>query len=260
MKPIFGTNWKMRNAGRQSARAYANALSAASELQLLQMLFVMPPATLIRDMVEAASDPKLMIGAQTFHWAEEGEFTGELSTSLLKQEGARVVLVGHAERRLLFGETDEIINAKIRRAFADDFWVVLCLGDTKQHGDRSAVKDLLCRQLLAALADLSAEWFHRLILAYEPIWAIGTTSKSAASPDRVASGVEAIREGLESFLPGPRVPILYGGSVNLGNCFDLMSYSGIDGLFVGRAASVPENFLAIVRKSLGITPQSVARE
>jgi triosephosphate isomerase len=117
MKPIFGTNWKMRNVSRDFARTYASALDTAAELQLLQMLFVMPPATLIRDMAEAALNPKVVIGAQTFHWAEEGEFTGELSTELLPQEGARIDLIGHAERRLLFGETDEMVRQKNQAGF-----------------------------------------------------------------------------------------------------------------------------------------------
>ena len=142
----------MRNVPRESARAYANVLGAASELQLLQMLFVMPPATLIREMVEATSDSKVVIGAQTFHWAEEGEFTGELSIGLLKQEGARIVLIGHPERRLLFGETDEVVYKKTTRAFAEGLMVVLCLGDTEQEEDDSATKEILQRQLFAALA------------------------------------------------------------------------------------------------------------
>jgi triosephosphate isomerase len=252
MKPIFGTNWKMRNVQRESARAYANVLGAASELQLLEMLFVMPPATLIREMVEAASDSKIVIGAQNFHWAEEGEFTGELSTALLKQEGARIFLVGHAERRLLFGETDEIMYKKTRRAFADDLMVVLCLGDAEPDEDESATKEILQQQLFAALAGLDAEPLNRLIIAYEPIWAIGARSESAASPDRVARGVGAIRDGLGLFPSAPRVPILYGGSVNFENCFDLMKYAGIDGLFVGRFAAIPSDFLAIIRTSLGV--------
>lgn len=242
----------MRNLPRDSARAYAGTLSVAPELQLLRMLFIMPPATLIRDMAEAASDPKIMVGAQSFHWAEHGEFTGELSIGLLKQEGARIVLVGHAERRLLFGETDEIIKKKIHRASSDGLMVVLCVGDVEVEADSSAVRDFLQRQLLAALGDAKAELLNRLILAYEPIWAIGARSQSAASPDRVARSIEALRDGL-NILPGaPGIPILYGGSVNLENCFDLMKYSGIDGLFVGRSATDPGNFLAIIRKSLGL--------
>jgi triosephosphate isomerase len=252
MKPIFGTNWKMRNVQREFARAYANVLCTASELQLLQMLFVMPPATLIREMVEATADSKIIVGAQNFHWAEEGEFTGELSTGLLKQEGARIVLIGHAERRVLFGETDEIVCKKTRRAFADDLIVVLCLGDVEQDEDDSATKEFLQRQLFAALAGLDAESFTRLIIAYEPIWAIGARSAAAASPDRVARGIGAIRDGLGLFPSAPHVPILYGGSVNFENCSDLMKDSGVDGLFVGRCAASPRDFLAIIRTSLGV--------
>ncbi len=242
----------MRNARHESARAYARILSSAPELQLVQMLFVMPPVTLIRDMVEAASDSKLVIGAQTFHSAEEGEFTGELSIKLLRQEGAGIVLVGHAERRLLFGETDEAINKKVNRALAEGLTVVLCLGDIEKQEDNLAVKDFLQRQLSTALQGLSTERFSQLVLAYEPIWAIGAKSSSAASPDRVARSVQALREGLNSFPSAMRVPILYGGSVNLTNCLELMRDSEVDGLFVGRSATAPEDFLAIIRKSLAL--------
>jgi triosephosphate isomerase len=251
MKPIFGTNWKMRNAGREFARAYARLLDGASELQFLELLFVMPPATLIRDMADAVSDSRIAIGAQNVHWAEEGEFTGELSTELLKQEGARIVLIGHAERRLLFRETDEIICKKTQRALADGLKVVLCVGDAEKDADNSAIKEALQRQLLAVLEGSAIETLNQLIVAYEPIWAIGARSQSAASPGRVATGVEAIREGLRLFPTAPYVPILYGGSVNFQNCADLIIDSGVDGLFVGRCAVVPEDFLAIIQKSLG---------
>jgi L-erythrulose 1-phosphate isomerase len=253
IKPIFGTNWKMRNVSRDFARSYASILDAAAELQLLQMLFVMPPATLIRDMAGAALNPKLVFGAQTFHWAEEGEFTGELSTELLRQEGARIVLIGHAERRLLFGETDEMIRQKTKRALIEGFMVVLCVGDAEKQADDSAVKDFLQRQLSEALTGLDAELFERLILAYEPIWAIGARSGAAASPDRVARSIQSIRDGLSWLPSAASVPILYGGSVNLLNCADLMDNSGINGLFVGRSAALPEDFLGIIRKSLGLS-------
>jgi triosephosphate isomerase len=192
----------------------------------------------------------LVIGAQTFHSAEEGEFTGELSIKLLRQEGARIVLVGHAERRLLFGETDEVINEKVSRALREGLTVVLCLGDVERQEDNLAVKDFLQRQLVAALEGLSTEQFGQLVLAYEPIWAIGAKSSSAAPADRVARSVQFLREGLSAFPSAEKVPILYGGSVNLGNCLELMRDSPIDGLFVGRSATAPEDFLAIIRKSL----------
>jgi triosephosphate isomerase len=250
MKPIFGTNWKMRCAQPQFARSYASTLGAAPELQHLEMLFVMPPATLIRDMVESAVDPKLLIGAQDFHWAKEGEFTGELSTALLSQEGARIVLAGHAERRLLFAETNEIVGKKLKRALDDGLTAVLCVGESEQQADLSAVKNSLHQQLLASLSGINADSFSRMIVAYEPVWAIGNKSGAAASPDRVAFSVAALRDGLQSLPSASEVPILYGGSVNLANCFELMKSSGVDGLFVGRSAAAAEDFLAIIRKSI----------
>jgi triosephosphate isomerase len=251
MKPIFGTNWKMRNARREAAEEYARALDRAPELESLQLLFVMPPATLIRDMADAIFNSRIAIGGQNVHWAEEGEFTGELSTELLKQAGARLVLLGHAERRLLFGETDEIICQKAQRAFADELTVVLCVGDLEKDANNTTIEETLQSQLLADLEGSPVEAFNRLIIAYEPIWAIGARSESAASPGRVAQGVEAVRKGLLRINPSAEfVPILYGGSVNFQNCVDLMSESGVDGLFVGRCAASPEDFLAIIRKSL----------
>ncbi len=240
----------MRNVTRAFARDYVERLNRAPEVDSVEMFFVMPPATLIRDMAELSSHPKLLIGAQNFCSASEGEFTGELSIAHLKEAGARILLTGHAERRLLFHETDEMVGTKLKRALAEKFYAVFCVGDLHRDQSDETLKAFLFEQLSAALNSVDQSDVQRLIIAYEPVWAIGSNAQGAASPERVGRSVGAIRSCVHTLFPSVSVPILYGGSVNDENCGDLMGYAGIDGLFIGRSAADPQNFLAIVRKAL----------
>ena len=240
----------MRNVTRAFARHYAEQLNKAPELDSVEMLFVMPPATLIRDMAEVSSRPEFLIGAQNFCPASEGEFTGELSLAHLKEAGAGIVLAGHAERRLLFHETNEIVGIKVKKALSEKLYAVFCIGDLKRDQSDDALKAFLLEQVSAALNSLDVSEVQRLIIAYEPVWAIGQNALDAASPERVGRSVNAIRSCVDARFPGASVPILYGGSVNKENCEDLMGYAGVNGLFVGRSATDPEVFLAIVRKAL----------
>jgi triosephosphate isomerase len=252
MTSIFGTNWKMRNVGRDQAREYVRNIVAALPQIDDARIFILPPVTLIRDMAQECAGAQVLIGAQNFHWAQEGEFTGEISTNLLKQEGARILMVGHAERRLMFGESDQITSRKLKRALADDFEVVLCVGDSQRDMTSEMLQKTLFQQIGTALNGVESTSIPRLIVAYEPIWAIGEAATSAPSPERLASCVDMIRQALQVVFgaTGAQVPVLYGGSVSLGNCRQFVANTGVNGLFVGRSARDSGNFLRLIREAL----------
>ena len=252
MKFVFGTNWKMRNLGREPARDYVRVVAASLPRLGDPCLFILPPVTLIRDMALEAAGSPILIGAQNFHWAPEGEFTGEVSTALLKQEGATIVMVGHAERRSLFGESDEVINRKLKRALEDGFYVVLCVGDAKPDLTADMLQETFSRQIGIALDGVAPAASGKLIIAYEPVWAIGEAAKGAPSGGQVASCVDLIRRALQRSIgdAGDEIPVLYGGSVGPGNCREFVAHTGVNGLFVGRSARDPHRFVLLIQEAL----------
>jgi triosephosphate isomerase len=169
MTPIFGTNWKMRNVLRDEARAYVRNIATALSQMGDTRIFILPPVTLIRDMVQECPSNQIVIGAQNFHWAHEGEFTGEISTNLLKQEGAQILLgracrTTHSLRRI-----GRIISRKLKRALGDDFQVVLCVGDAQKDIPAETLQKTFLRQIGTALDGIAKTAIPCLIVAYEPI-------------------------------------------------------------------------------------------
>ena len=243
----------MRNVDQRAAQRYLITLASGLGGFLVNGLrvFVLPPATLLPAMAEVAKGTEIWLGAQNFHWEEEGEFTGELSTALLKDAGATVLMVGHAERRVLFNENDEVINRKLLRALQDGFHAVLCIGEADQAMSDGHLEKELFAQLESALRGVKELDLDRLIVAYEPHWAIGRRSDGAAPVARVQQSIEAIRASLRVML-GEKNPIrlIYGGNVNLRNCREIVSVTGIDGLFVGGAAADPASFISVIGRAL----------
>lgn len=210
---------------------------------------VVPPFTALRSVqtvIEADHLP-IGLGAQNCHWEDSGAFTGEVSPLMLAKLAVRYVLVGHSERRALFGETDETVNRKIKAVLGHDLVPVLCVGETLEQRDRGETLSVVESQLLAGLAGLDADAVTRVVVAYEPIWAIGTGQ--TASSDDAAEVVTAIRSTLRERWgdAAEHVQILYGGSVNAGNIAALMAKKDIDGALVGGASLDPDSFAAIVR-------------
>jgi triosephosphate isomerase len=257
MKLIFGTNWKMRILGREEAREYVRVVAAALPRLRDTRIFILPPVTLIRDMASEAAGSPILIGAQNFHWAPEGEFTGEISTALLKQEGATIVMVGHAERRSLFGESDELINRKLKRALEDGFYVVLCVGDSQPDLSTGMLQETFSKQIEIALDGVAPDASGKLIVAYEPVWAIGEAATGAPSGGQVACCADLIRRALERSFggAGTGIPVLYGGSVGPGNCREFVADTGVNGLFVGRSARDPHRFMLLIQEALSVMAQ-----
>lgn len=250
---LFGTNWKM-NKTRQEASDYTSRL-----LELLEstraieraQVFVIPPFTAIHA-VKRASRGKLWTGAQNMHWADWGAYTGEISAPMLIDLGADLVELGHAERRRYFNETDSEINRKVQSALRYALRPLICVGESAEDKEFGVGRETLSRQIKIALCGVEPMQAARLIIAYEPVWAIGRDSASA-TPGHVRSMRELIRAVLgEIFGPGIStcVPVIYGGDVNAGNCAALLKEGRVDGLFVGRAGCQADAFANLIRLAL----------
>ncbi len=252
-KMIFGTNWKMNGRPRVEACHYAAGLrEIAGGGGADVSLFVIPPFTLIRDMAEVLRGSGVPVGAQNFHPGPGREFTGEMSLEMAREAGAEMVLIGHAERRRYFQESDELLAEKLALALAAGFQVVFCVGESREERARGATEAALRQQLETALnrLDAASHGRHGLLVAYEPQWAIGK-GQAAASGQEVEQNVALIRHLLAADTDAdanvtPPVPVLYGGSVGRANCESLARETTVDGLFVGREALDIAGFTEII--------------
>ena len=211
-------------------------------------VFIAPPFTAIDAASRAAKGSDLVIGAQNMSSAEEGAFTGEISAKMLKDAGAQFSLIGHSERRQLFGEDDAAIHDKLRRALLDGIMPILCVGETDEERKAGLSEKRIISQLEAALKGLNAEEINRLMIAYEPTWAIGTNM--AATPEfaeEVHGLICAYLEKSWGKEVGSHIPLLYGGSVKLSNIQLLIEKSNIDGVLIGGASLDAETFIQMIQ-------------
>ncbi|EIP96480.1 triosephosphate isomerase [Opitutaceae bacterium TAV1] len=259
---LLGTNWKMFKTNTQAASwvtGVARLFTGFSPPPGL-LLFAIPsfPSLVpVRALVSRHRLP-LQIGAQNVHWAPEGEFTGEVSIPMLQDIPVDLVEIGHSERRHKFGEMDEDVNRKTLATLAAGLTALVCIGETGAEKRRDSGRALLARQLDAALRGVTPEHLSRLLVAYEPVWAIGEQGEPA-TPDYAASRHALLRALLAARFgdaAAARVPLLYGGSVNTDNYLDYARLADVDGLFVGRAAWTPEGFVALAR---GLTEKILSR-
>jgi triosephosphate isomerase (TIM) len=242
----FAANWKM-NHGPAEAREFAKKFLSLTSPVEGRSLWFYPPAVSLAALSQAMqARPDIRVGAQNAHWEMKGAFTGEVSIPMVMEAGARVVLAGHSERRHLFGETDEQVAKKARAALAAGITPLVCLGETLAERDGGRTEQVIVRQLGALLAVLDPADWGRLVLAYEPVWAIGTGKN--ATPDDAAQIHELIRMELGRNSVSGRVPILYGGSVNTDNVAFLLTRPQIDGVLVGGASLDARGWADLVEK------------
>lgn len=242
-KAWIGTSWKMNKTLTQ-AQTFADGLLAASINERVQP-FVVPPFTAIRQVKSMLASTNVRVGGQNMHWADEGAWTGEISPSMLTDCGADLVELGHSERRAHFGETDETVGKKAEAAVRHGLVPLICIGETLEQRDAGKADAVLQSQVEAALGLLTgAQKTATLLLAYEPVWAIGENGEPA-SPD-YADERQAQIAKIARAMTGQAVPCLYGGSVNPDNCVDLISRPHVDGLFIGRSAWSVEGYLDIM--------------
>ncbi len=242
----LGTGWKM-NKTRAEAGAYVEALRAAPDLADLPLqLFVLPPFTALAEVARGLADTPVLVGAQNCHWASSGAWTGEISAGQIAECGAALVELGHSERRTHFNETDTAINRKVKAVLAAGLRPLICIGETAEERDLDAAAVTVARQARMALSGIDPAALDSVLLAYEPVWAIGEGG-SPASPDDANAIHGAVKSAIMDLF-GRSVPVLYGGSVNPSNAEALAAMPDIDGLFVGRAAWQPEGLLSMARQ------------
>jgi triosephosphate isomerase len=238
----FGTNMKMNQTPGEACAFVQHIAGANTNHQL----WFIPSFTNIAAVAELCAQHNIWLGGQNMHWADEGAYTGEVSAAQLKSAGANLVMLGHAERRTLFGETDEALNKKVLAAHKHGLRAMLCVGETAFEKQFDTGHEYVARQLKIALAGLSDP--RSLVVLYEPVWAVGPGGVPA-DPTYVTLALADIRRVLKRLFGegGTAVPILYGGSVNEQNCADYAHLPNCAGLGVGRAAWTADGFLKILR-------------
>lgn len=244
--PWIGTGWKMTK-NRAEASAYAAALAAAAPGFVDRVnAFVLPAYPLIESVAATLVPAGIEVGAQNVHWEDTGAFTGEVSAPMLVEIGTSLVCIGHAERRAMFGETDETVGARVAGALRHGLTPLVCVGESVEDRNAGTEIPFVTRQIEIALAGLDAPTIATTMVAYEPVWAIGEGSTPAT-----AEQADAMHAVLRTFLvdrygdQGAAVPLLYGGSVDIPSAPELISAPNIDGLFVGRAAWSAHGFIEL---------------
>jgi triosephosphate isomerase (TIM) len=246
-KKIVAANWKMNMTLAEAGRFIESLLLDLGDIREVDVVII-PPFTAIPKVNEALGKAQnIKVGAQNMHWERNGAFTGEISAALLRDLFVRYVVLGHSERRALFGETDEIVNRKVRAAHEANLRPIVCIGETLEQRDGGKVEKVLSKQLKGSLAGLEAKELQETTLAYEPVWAIGTGRN--ATPEQAQEAHAFIRHTLSKLsdeTTADRIRIQYGGSVKPDNARDLMAQPDIDGALVGGASLDPRSFAQIV--------------
>lgn len=250
-RPIIAANWKMHKTHLEAIRDVQKLsyLLDRDDTDRVEVV-ICPPFTALRAVQTLIDGDRLPygLGAQTVHFEEKGAYTGEIAPPMLKALKCRYVIVGHSERRQLFGETDEIVNRKVRAVFAHEMVPILCVGESLEERDAGGTEEKVVGQIKRDLQSVGPEEAARIVVAYEPIWAIGTGRN--AEPADAGQVIGLIRETLASLyskdLAGS-IRIQYGGSVKAGNIRDFMAHPEIDGALVGGASLDPEEFALIVK-------------
>ena len=241
--PVLAANWKMFKTTHETL-AYVRQLGAMLHRTKGVEIVVAPPATSLVTAAEAARNTRIGVAAQNMHFEREGAFTGEVSAAMIKDAGATYVIVGHSERRRMFGDTDEWVNKKIKAAIGAELTPIFCVGETLAEREAGQTLAVLDRQVRDGLAEVAADRVAEIIIAYEPVWAIGTGKN--ATPADAAAAHRAIRGVLASLGRVGRATVLYGGSVNAGNIQALLAEEELDGVLVGGASLDATGWAGIV--------------
>ncbi len=245
-KKIVAGNWKMNKTALEAIE-FVSGLKDKVENAEAEVV-VCPTFTALSAVVLATKGTNIKVGAQNIHWADNGAFTGEISGEMLKETGVEYVIIGHSERRQYFGETDETANNRLKAALKYELKPIVCVGETLEERENGITHKVLETQTTGALKDISAEAVSNMVIAYEPVWAIGT-GKTASSDDanEACRFIRSVVEKLYNKETAENVRIQYGGSVKPSNAHELFSTSDIDGGLVGGASLKVDDFSEIVK-------------
>jgi len=246
-KPLIAGNWKMFKTGREAVATAEKLVQLVKGVDHTEVM-IAPPFTALAQVHAALQGSNVALGAQNLFWEAEGAFTGEISTGMLKAAGCTHVIIGHSERRQFFGETDESVNKKVKSAVAAGLIPVLCVGESEMERDENKTFSVLDKQVAIGLESLSLEDAATLVIAYEPIWAIGTGK--TASKEQAQEVHHYLRTWIEKHYNAALADatrILYGGSVKPDNVTALMAQPDVDGALVGGASLDAETFSQIVK-------------
>jgi triosephosphate isomerase len=247
--PFVAANWKMFKTIQEAfafTREFGTVVKDVADVEIV----LAPPFTALHTVAEAARNSRIGVAGQDLYWEREGAFTGEVSAAMLKEAGAEYVIIGHSERRRLFNETDETVNKKLLAGLGAGLTPIVCIGETLEQRDGSETLSVLDRQIKAGLDGLNGDQVASLVIAYEPVWAIGTGRN--ATPEQAGEAHAHIRSRLRQWFGGhaaDQCHVIYGGSVKPDNIHELVLLPDVDGALVGGASLDVRGFSQIVAKS-----------
>ena len=252
-KVIIAGNWKMNKTASEGVALVKALKGLVADVDNVEIV-VCPPFTSIEAVAKELKGSNIKVGAQNVHWKENGAYTGEISCAMLKEIGIDYVIIGHSERRQYFGETDETVNLRVKAALAAGFKVMVCVGETLEEREGAKTNDVLSTQLGGGLAGLTAADMENVVIAYEPVWAIGTGK--TATPDMAEETHAFIRQTVAKLFHeevAANVRIQYGGSMKPENAAELVAQADIDGGLIGGAALKADSFAALVKNAASVS-------
>ncbi len=245
-KPIIAGNWKMNKTSVEARDLASKLIPLISNVKDREIVLG-PPFTSLQAVSGAIKGTDISLAAQNMHWEDKGAFTGEISAEMLLDLGCKYVIIGHSERRQYFGETDETVNKKVRQALKKGLLPIMCVGETLAEREAGKLNEIINRQVTGGLKDIGVDDMKKVVIAYEPVWAIGTGR--TATPEQANEVHALIRQKVKSLYNAQiadGLRIQYGGSVTPENVSSLMAKPDIDGALVGGASLKPESFAALV--------------
>lgn len=244
-KAIVAGNWKMNN-DRNAAKKLITELNPLVKDAACEVVLCVP-YTNLETALSLCEGTNMHVGAENCHWAKSGAFTGEISAEMLAEMGVEYVIIGHSERRQYFGETDQTVQARVRAALDAGLKVILCVGEVLEQREQGITEEVVALQTKVALGGVSEEELSRIVIAYEPVWAIGTGKTATADQaEEVCSFIRSVVAKLYSKAAADALTIQYGGSMKPGNAKELLSKEDVDGGLIGGAALVASDFAAII--------------
>lgn len=244
-KAVVAGNWKMNN-DRKATKALITELAPLVKDAACEVVLCVP-FTNLETALTLCEGTNLHVGAENCHWAKSGAFTGEISAEMLAEMGVEYVIIGHSERRQYFGETDQTVNARVRTALDAGLKVILCVGEVLEQREQGITEEIVSLQTKVALGGVSREELANIIIAYEPVWAIGTGKTATADQaEEVCSIIRGVVSKLYDQSAADALTIQYGGSMKPGNAKELLSKEDVDGGLIGGAALVAKDFAAII--------------